>query len=211
MSSRPITILIADDHPVVRDGLRRILETEPDLRVVGEAGTGVDTIRLVRQLAPRIVLLDILMPAGSGFDVLRELLGFDTRFLILTAGGSRDEWLQAIRLEAHGIITKDAPVELLLKAIRRVAAGEYWIERELLVKAAHRVATGPLTRFGLTQREMEIIGEVSAGASNKHIASRLAISELTVKRHLTNIYDKLGVSTRLELALFAISHNLKKE
>ncbi len=211
MPEKPITILIADDHPVVRDGLRRILETEPDFQVVAEAGSGVEATRLTRQFKPDVLLLDIFMPEGSGFDVLRELHGSDTRFLILTAGGNRNELLEAVRLEAHGVLTKDAPVELLLKAIHKIAAGEYWIDRDLLAKAAHRSGAKFTDKFGLTDRELEIVSEICAGASNKDIAAKLGISELTVKRHLTNIFDKIGVSTRLELALFAIAHKVAPE
>jgi DNA-binding NarL/FixJ family response regulator len=210
MPDQFITILIADDHPVVRDGLRRILETEPDFKVVAEAGNGIEATDLARQLKPDVLLLDIFMPEASGFDVLRQLQGTDTRFLILTAGGNRNELLEAVRLQAHGVLTKDAPVEVLLKAIRKIAAGEYWIDRELLAKAV-RPADQATPKFGLTGREMEIVNEICAGASNKDIANKLNISDLTVKRHLTNIFDKTGVSSRLELALFAIAHKLQVE
>jgi two-component system nitrate/nitrite response regulator NarL len=202
-----ITIAIADDHPVVRDGLRRILETEPDFKVIGEAADGLEAIRIVRQLKPAILLLDLFMPNSSGFDVLRELEGTDTRFLILTAGNKRNDLVEAVRCQAHGILTKDAPVENLLKAIRCVAAGEYWIERDLLASALQHQPL-PLEQFGLTDRELEVVAEIAAGLNNRDIANKLGISELTVKRHLTNIFDKLGVVSRLELALFAVSHNL---
>jgi two-component system, NarL family, nitrate/nitrite response regulator NarL len=202
-----ITIAIADDHPVVRDGLRRILETEQDFKVIGEAADGLEAIRIVRQLKPAILLLDLFMPNSSGFDVLRELEGTDTRFLILTAGNKRNDLVEAVRCQAHGILTKDAPVENLLKAIRCVAAGEYWIERDLLASALQHQPL-PLEQFGLTDRELEVVAEIAAGLNNRDIANKLGISELTVKRHLTNIFDKLGVVSRLELALFAVSHNL---
>jgi two-component system nitrate/nitrite response regulator NarL len=203
-----ITIAIADDHPVVRDGLRRILETEPDFRVIGEAADGLEAIRIVRQLKPEVLLLDLFMPNASGFDVLRELEGTDTRFLILTAGNKRDDLLEAVRCQAHGILTKDAPVDALLKAIRCVAAGEYWIERDLLATAVQH-QTSSIERLGLTDRELEIVSEIVGGSNNRDIGNKLGISELTVKRHLTNIFDKVGVSSRLELALFAISHDLR--
>lgn len=209
MPEQTISILIADDHPVVRDGLRRILETEPDFKVVAEAGNGLEATRLAQKFNPDVMLLDIFMPEASGFDVLRQLQGSKTRFLILTAGGNRNELLQAVQLQAHGVLTKDAPVELLLKAIRKIAAGEYWIDRELLAKAVRPAE--PTPNFGLTDRELEIISEICAGASNKDIAAKLGISDLTVKRHLTNVFDKTGVSSRLELALFAIAHKLQGE
>jgi two-component system nitrate/nitrite response regulator NarL len=208
MPEKLITILIADDHPVVRDGLRRILEIEPDMKVVGEASDGLEAVRAVHELKPDVLLLDLFMPKASGFDVLRQLEGADTRFLILTAGNKRSDLLEAVRCQAHGILTKDAPVDALLKAIRCVAAGEYWIERDLLTNAVQQQAPS-LDRLGLTDRELEIVAEIAAGSNNKDIGNTLGISELTVKRHLTNIFDKLGLASRLELALFAISHNLQ--
>jgi two-component system nitrate/nitrite response regulator NarL len=208
MPDKVITIVIADDHPVVRDGLRRILEIELDLKVIGEASDGLEAIRAVHELKPDVLLLDLFMPKASGFDVLRQLEGAETRFLILTAGNKKSDLLEAVRCQAHGILTKDAPVDALLKAIRCVAGGEYWIERDLLTNAVQQ--QGPsLDRLGLTDRELDIVAEIAAGSNNKDIGNNLGISELTVKRHLTNIFDKLGLASRLELALFAISHNLQ--
>ncbi len=210
MLDTTVTIAIVDDHPVVRDGLRRILETEETFRVVGEAGDGTEAIRLVRQLQPKVALLDLFMPKASGFDVLKELQGSETRFLILTAGNKRADLLEAVRCHAHGILTKDAPVESLLKAIRCVAVGEYWIEPDLLAHGLEGPSAS-VERFGLSERERQVIAEISAGANNKTIASNLDISELTVKRHLTNVFHKLGVSSRLELAMFAVSHGLQRQ
>jgi two-component system nitrate/nitrite response regulator NarL len=207
MPEEVITIAIAEDHPVVRDGLRRILETESDFKVIGEAADGIEATRLVRDLKPAVLLLDLFMPNASGFDVLRQCEGTDTRFLILTAGNKKSDLLEAVRCQAHGILTKDAPVDTLLKAIRCVAAGEYFIERDLLANAAQQQPP-TLERFGLTSRELDVVAEVASGSNNRDIASKLGISELTVKRHLTNIFDKVGVCSRLELALFAVSHDL---
>ncbi len=203
-----ITIGIADDHPVVRDGLLRILETEVDFKVVGVAADGFEAAELVRQHRPQVLLLDLFMPNRSGFEVLRDLQDTDTRFLILTAGTKRSDLLSAVRCNAHGILTKDAPLEVLLSAIRSVAKGEYWIDRDLLANALQQQAPTTLEELGLTDREREIVGEIASGLSNKGIANKLNISELTVKRHLTNIFAKLGVASRLELALFAISHSV---
>ena len=205
----PIRVVIADDHPVVRDGLRRILELEADVVVVGEARNGADALDLIGRVNPDVLLLDLLMPKVSGLDVIRGLQrNSATRILVLTAMTDRQHLVDAVRLGVQGIISKDAPVEKLLKSIRQVAAGEYWIERDLLAQAVHNRREDPARHFGLSHRELEIISAVTSAASNKEVASKCSISELTVKRHLTNIYQKVGVSSRLELALFAISHDL---
>jgi len=209
MSSGPIRVLIADDHPVVRDGLRRILHSERDIEIVGEASNGSEVVKLVRQLKPDVLLLDLLMPNVSGLEVIRQIRNNNaSRILVLTAVTDRKHLLEAVRLQAHGIVNKDAPVDTLLKSIRRIAAGEYWIGRELLAEAVRNTRGASAEKFGLSQRELEIVAVAATGASNKELADRLCISELTVKRHLTNIYEKVGVTSRLELALFAITHNL---
>jgi DNA-binding NarL/FixJ family response regulator len=200
-----ITIAIVDDHTVVRDGLCRILQTEPGLKVVATAASGVEAAHIVRQVKPDIMLLDIYMANASGLDVLREFPEQHTRFLVLTAAVNRIDLLQAVRLHAHGIVTKDAPIETLIKAIHHVAAGEYWIPRDLLDSVAQQSGNRSTHEFGLTERELDIVDEIVAGASNKSIANKLSISELTVKRHLTNIYEKVGISSRLELATFFLS------
>jgi DNA-binding NarL/FixJ family response regulator len=209
----PIRVVIADDHPVIRDGLRRILAFEPDISIVGEAGTGAEGVALATQLKADVLLLDLMMPGISGLDALRESRsqkGADEiRVLVLTAVGDRRLLVEAVRMHVHGVISKEEPIDQLLKAVRAVASGQYWIDRELLAEAIHSRQEQRAARFRLSPRELEVIAIVASGASNKQLADKLHISELTAKRHLTNIYQKLGVTSRLELALFAITNELR--
>jgi DNA-binding NarL/FixJ family response regulator len=216
--SEDIGILIADDHPIFREGLRKLLEAEPGFRVLGEAADGEQTLALARQLKPKILLLDIRMPKLSGLEVLRELKtsAIQVRTLILTAALEKDQMLEALQLGARGIILKQSATNVLFEGIRCVLAGQFWVCHESvsdLVQALlefkprpEAPATGP--KFRLTPREMEVIGLIVGGYTNKDIAKKFAISEHTVKHHLTNIFDKLGVSNRLELVLFSINHHL---
>jgi DNA-binding NarL/FixJ family response regulator len=217
----PIRILIADDHPLFRDGLRRLLQSEPGFEVVGEASDGDELLGLVRKAKPDILLLDLSMPRRDGMAVLRELATakIPVRTLLLTAAIDQGQIVQALRLGAYGVILKESTTQRLFDSIRCVMAGQYWVGRESvsdLVRAL-RSAGGPpdgggtglrARDFGLTPREMEIVTLVVAGYSNPDIAQRCSISEQTVKHHVSNIFDKLGVSNRLELALFAVNHRL---
>jgi len=217
--AQPIRILIADDHPIFRDGLRRLLEAEPDLKVVGEACDGAEAVKLVRQLRPDILLLDLAMPRHPGLEALREMSSGPSnsvRVILLTAAAEKNQIVEALQLGARGIVMKDSATQLLLKSIHTVMAGEYWVGREsvsnlvqylrMLVQSSGEEARQK--KFGLTPRELEIVSAVVAGYSNKEIAEYFKISEDTVKHHLSNIFDKLGVSTRLELALFAVNQSL---
>lgn len=216
----PIRILIADDHPLFRDGLRRLLQSEPGFEVVGEASDGDELLSLISKAKPDILLLDLSMPRRDGMAVLRELAAakIPVRTLLLTAAIDQNQIVQALRLGAYGVILKESTTQRLFDSIRCVMAGQYWVGRESvsdLVKAL-RTAGGPSDGgnglrgrdFGLTPRELEIVTLVVAGYSNPDIAQRCSISEQTVKHHVSNIFDKLGVSNRLELALFAVNHRL---
>jgi two-component system, NarL family, nitrate/nitrite response regulator NarL len=212
-----VSILIADDHTIFRDGLRRLLEAEPELQVAGEAADGAETITRVRDLNPDVLLLDLAMPRVPGMDVLRELSsnGNETRtkIIVLTAAVERLEIVQALQLGARGVVMKEAATQLLMKAIRTVMSGQYWIGREAvgdIVEFMRSNPSGekPSRNYGLTKREMDILTTIVAGLSNKEIARRFSLSEDTVKHHLTNIFDKVGVASRLELALFAINNRL---
>ncbi len=215
---KEIRILIADDHPIFRDGLRRLLESEPGFRVVGMAADGAVALELVRRLKPDILLLDLAMPRVAGLEALRELAASPTpvRTLVLTAAIERTQIIEALQLGARGVVLKESATELLLKGIRAVMAGQYWVGRESvsdLVDALRDLTKGAEEEgkrrtFGLTPREREIVSAIVAGYTNKDIAQQFSISEQTVKHHLSNIFDKLGVSNRLELALFAVHHQL---
>jgi two-component system, NarL family, nitrate/nitrite response regulator NarL len=217
----PVRIVIADDHPIFRRGLKSLLEAEPGFLVVGEVGTGDDAVKMSRALRPDVLLLDLAMPGSglSGMDTLRELAtaSLSVRSILLTASIQKPEILQALQLGAAGVVLKSAPPELLLKSIRSVMAGQHWIGRDSvsdLVQALRSYGdTSPHPRvlFGLTARELEVTCAVVSGLSNKEIAKKFVLSENTIKHHLTNIFDKVGASNRLELALFAVHHRLLEE
>jgi DNA-binding NarL/FixJ family response regulator len=218
MEERLIRLLIADDHVIVRDGLRRLLETEPDFRVVGEASNGEEAVALTRELDPDILLLDLAMPRLGGLDVIRELAagGARVRTILLTGTIDRPEVLEAFRLGARGVVLKEQATDILFKSIRMVHAGQLWVGRdyvgELLgeaqAKGKAQVEGDVWSRFHLTRRELDIVAAVVAGSSNREIARKLSLSEQTVKHHLTSIFDKMGVSSRLEMAVFAIHHRV---
>jgi len=215
-----VRIVIADDHPIFRDGLRRLLESEPDLKVLGEASDGAEAVKLARQLKPDILLLDLAMPKHPGLEALRDLSAAGSsnpvRVILLTAAAEKGQIVEALQLGARGVVLKDSATQLLLKAIHTVMSGEYWVGRESVSNLVQYLRTlmqsssdeARQRKFGLTPRELEIVSAVVAGYSNKEIAEYFKISEDTVKHHLSNIFDKLGVSTRLELALFAVNQAL---
>jgi two-component system, NarL family, nitrate/nitrite response regulator NarL len=220
MGNTQFRILLADDHAMFRDGLRRLIALEPDFRVIGEGGDVATTVRLTTQLQPEVLLLDMAMPGGGGLDVLKALSknpSTKTRAIVLTAASARSSLIEALQLGARGILLKESAVGVAFAAIRTVMRGEYWVgdsEAAGLVQAILRLMTKndnadrKTNRFGLTPREMDIVPQVAAGASNKDIAQLFSLREDTVKHHLSNIFDKLGVGSRLELAIFAINHGL---
>ena len=213
----PIRVLIADDHALVRHGLRRLLR-EGGFEVAGEAKDGAEAARLTQELEPDVLLLDVAMPETSGFDALRLLSksASRTRILLLTAGLVRSEVPVALKLGARGVVLKDADAEVLFQAVRAVHDGQLWVRREVIddllagpsVTANGRSAPKGENKFGLTKRELELVGLVASGRSNKEIASLCSLREDTVKHHLSSIFDKTGVSSRLELALFALNNRI---
>ena len=215
-----IRIVIADDHPIFRDGLRRLLEAEPKFTVIGEACDVAEAVKLARQLKPDILLLDLAMPRHPGLEALREMNSNAgpqaVRIILLTAAAEKNQIVEALQLGARGVVMKDSATQLLLKSIDTVMSGEYWVGRESVSNLVQYLrnlvqSSGEEARqrkFGLTPRELEIVSAVVAGYANKEIAEYFKISEDTVKHHLSNIFDKLGVSTRLELALFAVNQSL---
>jgi DNA-binding NarL/FixJ family response regulator len=212
-----IRILLADDHPVVRIGVRNMLRAEGHFDVVGEASDGDEAITQTLELLPDILLLDLSMPRMPGLEAMRAIMSGSPRvkILLLTATISTQQIIEALQIGARGIVTKDALIDQLTSAIDAVMQGDYWINGQRvvnLVGALHdlmqKAAVPERKTYGLTPRELEVVGCIVEGCSNRDIAKQFSISEETVKRHLSNIFDKTGVSTRLELALFAIAHQL---
>ena len=216
----PIRIVLADHQQIFRDGLKSLLDSEPGFVVIGWAGSGLHALRMVHDLHPDVLLLDLTLP-GGGLNVLKKLamMPEPVRTIALTASIDQDTLVAALQCGARGVILKDSTTALLFKSIRTVIADEYWVGREdvgHLVERLRRLteqceAEGHAKRFKLTRREMEIVTAVAAGESNKGIAQRLSLSEDTVKHHVSHVFDKLGVFSRLELAVFAINHKLVKD
>jgi DNA-binding NarL/FixJ family response regulator len=215
-----ITVVIADDHALFREALREILGGQPDFRVVGEAKDGREAVELARTLRPSVVLLNLHMPVMGGHDALLALsqLQPPVHTLIVASQASEEEVVQALQLGARGIVMKQSTTALLFKSIRMVVAGQFWVERDcvggLIQKMQQRgMPAAPASRdvfFGLTSRELELVAAVVEGCTNSDIAGQLKISAKTVKHHLTKIFGKVGVSNRLELALFAVQHQFKE-
>ena len=205
----PIRLTLADDHPVVLQGLQRLFETQHDFNVVACCGSGDGALESVRNSRPDVLVLDLRMPGRSGLDVLRAMAAekLPCRTVLLTAAITDNDLVEAVRLGVNGIIMKESPPDALVECVRRVARGEQSIERDTLAKAFGRVlrreAATREVGHTLTPREIEIVQMVAHGLRNRAIAERLAISEGTVKIHLHNIYEKLGIDGRLELMLWA--------
>jgi two-component system, NarL family, nitrate/nitrite response regulator NarL len=223
MSETPqsVRILVADDHPIFRDGLRKLLEAESDFQVIGEASDGGEAIEMAQQLKPDILLLDLSMPRVPGLEAVRELRNSveAIKIILLTAAIDREQIVDALHHGVRGVVLKESATQLLLKSIRCVMSGQYWVGRESvsdLVRIIRDLTAIPEqgTRkrsYNLTPRELDIISAIVDGYTNKDIAEKFSIAEQTVKHHLGNIFDKLGVSNRLELALFAVNHHLVEQ
>jgi two-component system, NarL family, nitrate/nitrite response regulator NarL len=216
-----VRIVIADDHPIVRDGLKKLLLLEDDFEIVGEAGDGREVLDKVQELDPDVLLLDLRMPNLDGLSALQALQQSNrrTRVIVLTASEDKNEFVQAMKLGCSGIVLKQTAPDLIVKSIRKVHAGEIWLDSHTTAAVMRQFQTGidssssagaskGRERSPLSAREREIVALVAQGYKNKEMAEKMFISEQTVKNHLHNIFDKLGVSDRLELALYAIHKGL---
>jgi len=192
----PIRILIADDHPVVRDGLRGMLAAEPDLDVVGEASDGAEVLALVDSLLPDVILMDLRMPGVGGVEAIRSLTerGSSGRVLVLTTYDSDREVVPALAAGATGYLLKDAPRQELLRAIRATARGEAVLAPSVAIHLVSQLRTP--SHESLSDRELEVLRLIAQGETNRGAATRLFISEATIKTHLLHIYEKLGVGDR---------------
>lgn len=205
----PITLVIVDDHPLILDALENLFRLEKDVKVVARCLDGDEALNAVRRHKPDILVLDIQMPAKDGLVVLREMSKekLPTRVVVLTATLGDEGLAEALRLGVRGLVLKELAPKLLVQCIRKVHAGELWLEKRTVSSALERLLQREAGKQeavqALTSREIEIIKQLATGLRNSEIAKRLFISEGTVKMHLHNIYQKLGVDTRLKLSRYA--------
>jgi NarL family two-component system response regulator LiaR len=213
--NEPIRVLVADDHVVVRTGIRAVLSTEPGIEVVGEAADGAEAVAAARGLAPDVVLMDLVMPTMNGIEALRQILADQpgVRILVLTSFATDDQVLPAIKAGALGYLLKDSGPEELVRAIRQVHRGESSLHprvaRQVLDEVA-RPAVAPARDpvDPLTGRELEVLRLVARGLSNDEIAATLVLSEATVRVHVSSILRKLQLASRTQAALYALRQGL---
>lgn len=208
MSAEKVTVVIADDHPVVRSGLRSLLESEEDIEVVGEADTAEEAVRKVRAHKPMILVLDLMMPGGTGIDALPAIREANeaTRIVVLTFQSDPTYARAALREGASGYVLKEAAQEEMVDAVRQVAAGSTYLNPELGVELARHTDEGPPD--GLSEREVEILGLVALGHTNQEVAERLYLSRRTIEAHRTHIQQKLRFDSKADLVRYAIEHGL---
>lgn len=218
MNDRSISVMIADDHSLMREGLKQILELEPDIKVTALAANGEEVVKDALKCKPDVILMDINMPKMSGLDALRRLkdIGIDSKIIMLTIHDSREYLYETIRIGANGYVLKDSDSDTLLKAIRDVSEGKSYIQpslSELLVKdfnSRDGKSRESLLIDSLTKREYEVLILIAEGMNNKEIADKLFISEKTVKNHVSNIFKKIEVADRVQAAIFTFRNNIKK-
>ncbi len=208
----PIAVLIADDHPVVRQGLRTFLELQDDLEVVGEASDGAEAVELAARLLPDVVLMDLVMPGLDGIDATRRIRDGSpaTRVVVLTSFSDDDRIIPAIRAGAAGYLLKDAEPRELADGIRRVHRGEGLLDPRVAGRVMRELNDDERRAGGgvLTERELEVLRLIARGLPNKSIAAELVVSEKTVKTHVSNILAKLQLADRTQAALYAVRERL---
>jgi two-component system, NarL family, nitrate/nitrite response regulator NarL len=217
-----IRLLIADGHPVVREGIRSVVTAAPDIQLVAEAEDGSEAVDRTLEYDPDVVIMELKLPKMDGLAVLRALQtrAPRSRVILFTASESKDDFIEAMKLGCSGILMKNASAGLILKSIQKVNAGEIWLDSNTTAAVIRQFASPndfpaaqhsngkTRERAQLSQREREIIVLIAQGYKNKEIAEKMFITEQTVKNHLHNVFDKLGVSDRLELALYAVHNSL---
>ena len=210
-----IRIIIADDHAILRESLAALLGSQPDMQVIAMTGTGAESIQAAREQRPDVLLLDLFMPGGDGFEVLRTLdrSGASVATVVLTASENQNDYVQVVQLGARGLVLKGDKPDKLFTAIRMVASGELAFSEDIAQQVLSAMAGKPqkdqTAMRRLSDREKQIAALVARGMKNKDIAAELKISENTVKRHLQSIFSKTGARDRLELAVLALTEFTK--
>ena len=213
--SETIRILIADDHAIVREGLRALFATEPGMELVAEACDGVEAVEKARALKPDVILLDMMMPRKDGLGALHDIIGEnpDARILVLTSFAEDDKVFPAIKAGALGYLLKDSSPQELLQAVRSVYQGEASLHPAIarkLMRELNQPPSLPPTTDPLTEREVEVLRHVAQGLSNDEIAEKLVVSERTVRTHVSHILDKLHLANRTQMALYAVREGIAK-
>jgi DNA-binding NarL/FixJ family response regulator len=219
LTKNPIRIVILDSHTLFRAGVRRIIESQPGMEVVGEAGSLIESLEIITNLKPDIILVELNLTGQPELDILSSLVKASegTRLILVTGTSDPKVHQKVVEDGAVGVVYKTQPPEVLIKAIEKVYAGEVWLERSLIANVLSRLSrnhsagkvdpeTESITR--LSEREKEVVKLIGKGLKNKRISTELCISETTVRHHLTSIYSKLGVSDRLELLVYAHQYGL---
>ena len=214
MKAVPIRVLLTDDHAIVRKGVRALLATERDIQVVGEACDGEEALAQAEALRPDVILMDLAMPKLDGIEAISQIMAKlpSTRILVLTSFAADEKVFPAIKAGALGYLLKDSGPEELVGAIRQVHRGEPSLEpsiaRKVLLELSHPPTQKSLTVDPLTERELDILRLVAQGCSNKEIALKLSLSELTVRTHVSNILGKLHLASRTQAALYALQKGI---
>ena len=214
MKTLPIRVLLTDDHAIVRKGVRALLSTERDIRVIGEASSGSEAVTQAEVLQPDVILMDLVMPNLDGIEATRQITSRSpaTRILVLTSFAADEKVFPAIKAGALGYLLKDSGPEELVEAIRKVYRGEPSLEssiaRKLLMELAQAPRQQPLTTNPLTEREFDVLRLLAQGCSNKEIALKLTVSELTVRTHVSNILCKLHLASRTQAALYSLQKGI---
>ncbi len=218
MNSGIIKVMLRDDHVLIREGISQILELEKDINVIGHAGDGEEGYKKAIELKPDVILLDINMPNINGIETLRRLkdVGLDSKIIMLTIHDDKEYILRTLNLGADGYIIKDSSSDSFIKAIRDVVKGEKYIQPSVADLANLEIMEGSHENLdmekihSLTKREYEVVSLIAEGLNNKNIANKMFISEKTVKNHVSNIFKKLDLSDRLQVAIFAYKSDIKK-